>query len=164
MNAAMGSFPLEPLSRVRGMRLRKLEAALKQCREHYDAAERNRIEAAARREQSARQRQDFAETSWRELFDHGQPTGEAMSRHEYRLAWLDQVIMQRQAELEMHARECAEAKATLDAAAAAWRQARSKLDALGEMKQGWLRDARNQRALREEHSMEELLLGQTTTR
>jgi flagellar biosynthesis chaperone FliJ len=146
------------------MRLRKLEAALRQCREHYDAAERQRVEAASRWEQSARQRQDFAETSWRELIDHGQPTGEAMSRHERRLAWLDQVIMQRRTELDTRTRECAEAKATLETAIATWRQARSKLDALGEMKQGWLRDARNQQTLREENNMEELLLSQIATR
>jgi flagellar biosynthesis chaperone FliJ len=157
-------FPLEPLCKVRGMRLRKLEADLKACREQWNAAEQLRLEAVARWEQAVQQRQDFAEASWKALFDEGLPTGEAMSRHERHLAWLDQIIVQCHAELEQRSRECAEAAAALEQASAAWRRAHNKLDALGEMKQEWLRESRNQQALREEHSLEELMLRRTTSR
>lgn len=164
MSDGAGKFPLEPLCAVRDMRLRKLEADLKACRALWHAAERQRVEAVERWEQSMRQRQDFAEASWRELFDSGTPTGEAMRRHEHHLAWLDQIIVQRHAEVEQRARECDEAAATLELAAAAWRRAHSKLDALGEMKQEWLRQSRSQQALRDEHSLEELMQRRTTSR
>jgi hypothetical protein len=159
-----GKFPLEPLCTVRTMRLRKLEAALRACREKWNVAEGRRVEAKDRWEQSVRQRQDFAEASWKELFDGSAPTGEAMNRHERRVALLDQIIAQRQAELEQHERECAAAAAELDEAATAWRHAHSKLDALGEMKQEWQREVRSRQGLREEHSLEELMQRQTTQR
>lgn len=157
-----GKFPLEPLCAVRSMRLRKLEAELRACREQWNAAEQRRVEARQGWEQSVQQRQDFAEASWKELFEHGAPTGEAMSRHERHLALLDQIILQRLAESEQCTRVCAEAAAALEQAAMAWQQANSKLDALGEMKQEWQRQSRNQQALREEHSLEELMLRRTT--
>jgi flagellar biosynthesis chaperone FliJ len=157
-------FPLEPLCKVRGMRLRKLEADMKACREQWNAAEQLRLEAVERWEQATWQRDDFVEASWKKLFGSGMPTGEAMSRHERHLAWLDQLITQRHAELEKCSRECNEAAAALEVAAAAWRRAHSKLDALGEMKQEWLREARSKQALHEEHSLEELMLRRTTSR
>ena len=164
MSTGTGPFPLEPLCAVRAMRLRKLEADLKACRERWRAAEQQRIEASERWEQSVQQRQHFADASWRELFDQGLPTGEAMRRHEHRLAWLDQIIVQTHAELEQRSRDCDEATAALELAATAWRRAHSKLDALGELKQEWLQQARNQQALREEHGLEELMLRRTTSR
>lgn len=164
MSASAAKFPLEPLCTVRAMRLRKLEADMKACREQWNAAEHLRIEASERWEQSVQQRQQFTESSWKELFDKGPPTGEAMTRHERHLAWLDQIIVQRQAELELCARACAEAAAALDLAATAWRRAHNKLDALGEMKQEWLQQSRSQQALREEHHLEELMLGRITSR
>ncbi|WP_266167803.1 hypothetical protein [Dyella subtropica] len=154
-------FPLEPLCTVRGIRLHKLEAALRHCREQYERAEHQRLEAAARCEQATQERQAFAETSWRQLLEGGQLLGEALNKHERHLALLDQQIQQRHAELETSERERAQAKAAMEEAATAWQQARNKLDALGEMKQGWLREARNQQALREEHSVEELMLSHT---
>jgi hypothetical protein len=157
-------FPLEPLCTVRGIRLRKLEAELKACRERWNAAEQLRIETLQQWEKAVQQRQDFADASWKELFDQGTPTAEAMRRHEHHLAWLDQIIVQRHAELERRSRECAEAAAALDVAATAWRSAHSKVDALGEMKQEWLQQSRSQQALREEHSLEELMLRRTTLR
>ena len=39
------TFPLEPLCTVRGIRLRKLEAELKACRERWQTAENLRVEA-----------------------------------------------------------------------------------------------------------------------
>jgi len=164
MSTSAGQFPLEPLCTVRAMRLRKLEADLKASRERWRAAEQRRVEANGHWEQSVQARQDFADASWRKLFDKSLPTGEAMSRHERRLAWLDQVIAQTHAELEQRSRECAEATAAMELAATAWRRAHSKLDALGEMKQEWLQQARNQQALREEHGLEELMLRRTTSR
>lgn len=159
-----GKFPLEPLCAVRTVRLRKLEAVLRACRERWNAAERQRIEASARWEQAVQQRQDFAQTSWSELFGSAMPTGEAMARHECHLALLDQIIRQRLTELEERTLECTAAAAELDEAASAWRQAHSKLEALGEMKQEWQREARSQQGLREEHSLEELMQRQTTPR
>ncbi|RUL79052.1 hypothetical protein [Dyella choica] len=164
MSAGPDKFPLEPLCRVRGIRLRKLETEMKACREHWSDAERQRIEATQQWEQSVRQREGFAETSWRELFDQGAPTGEAMNRHECHLAWLDQLIVHKHAELEQRTRASSEAAAALDLASAAWRRAHGKVEALGEMKQDWLRQTRSQEALREEHGLEELALRQITSR
>jgi hypothetical protein len=158
------TFPLEPLCTVRGIRLRKLEAELKACRERWQAAENLRVEALQQWEQAVQQRQTFADTSWKELVEQGTPTAEAMRRHEHHLAWLDQLIVQRHAELERRSRECAEAEAALDVAATAWRSAHSKVDALGEMKQEWLQQSSSQQALREEHNLEELMLRRTTLR
>jgi len=103
-------FPLELLCTVRDIRLRKLETELKACRERWRAAEQLRVEAMQQWEQAVQQRQDFAGASWKELFDQGTPTAEAMRRHEHHLAWLDQIIVQRHAELERRSRECAKPK------------------------------------------------------
>ena len=159
-----GKFPLEPLCAVRTVRLRKLEAALRACRDKWNLAERLRVEAGTCSEQAVQQRQDFAEASWSDLFDGAAPTGEAMARHERHLALLDQIVAQRLAELEERTLESTTAAADLDEAVSAWRQAHSKLEALGEMKQEWQREARSQQGLREEHSLEELMQRQTTPR
>ncbi|MBE1161430.1 hypothetical protein [Dyella acidiphila] len=164
MSDGTGKFPLEPLCTVRGMRLRKLEAELKACRAHWSAAEQQRAEAAERCAQTVQQRQDFAARSWRELFEQGAPTAEAMRRHEHHLALLDQLIAQCQAELAQRTRERDDAAAALDLAATAWQRAHHKLDALGELKQEWLRQTRSRQALHEEHGLEELMLRQTRSR
>ena len=75
-----------------------------------------------------------------------------------------QHISQRRIELETRERDCAEAQTALDLAATAWRQARNKLNAVDEMKQGWLREMRSRVELREEHSLEELSLRQIPLR
>lgn len=164
MSASVSKFPLESLRSVREIRLRKLETEMKACRERWAVAERRRIEATERWEQSLQHRENFAASSWREMLDKGSPTGAALNRHERHLALLDQVVRQLRTETETRTHECAAATEALDQAAAAWRRARSKLDALGEMKQEWLREAQSQQALREEHSLEELMLRRTTLR
>ncbi|KRE94446.1 hypothetical protein ASG87_17740 [Frateuria sp. Soil773] len=157
-------FPLEPLRHVRDIRLRALESALQRCRARHDEAERQRAAAQAQLEQAQADRQSFATSSWRDLFDDGVPTALAMARYERHLALLDHGIGASRLVLAERERECAEAAAELEAAAAAWRQARRKLDAVGELKQGWLREARNRIEWREEQSLEELLLHQAPAR
>lgn len=156
-----GKFPLEPLCTVRGIRLRVLEAELKRCRELHDQAEQQYLAAADALALARQSRQDFAAASWQQLFDSHNPTGSAMDRHERHLALLDQVIEERKATLANCEQACAETRAALDQAVAAWRQGRNKLDAVGEMKQEWQREIRSRQELHEEHSLEELLLRQT---
>lgn len=151
-------FPLEPLRNVRDIRLRALETELQRCRALHAEAEQRRIDAQVQLEQAQIDRQLFATSSWRDLFDDGVPTALAMSRYEHHLALLDHGIGQNRLALDERERESTEALAQLDVASAAWRQARRKLDAVGELKQGWLREARNRIEWREEQSLEELLL------
>lgn len=155
-----GKFPLEPLCLLRDIRLRGVEAELRCCRELYDQAEGERLAASEALAQALRLRCEFAENSWKELFDQRCPTGSAMDRHERHLALLDHGIEQRQAALVACEEVSSEARRVLDAALAAWRKARSKLDAVGEMKQEWQRSARSQQERLEEQNLEELALRQ----
>ncbi|WP_426702937.1 hypothetical protein ACPPVV_08055 [Rhodanobacter sp. Col0626] len=155
-----GKFPLEPLCLLRGIRLRGFEAELRSCRERYDQVEGERLAAVESLAQTLRLRSEFAENSWRKLFERNCPTGSAMDRHERHLALLDQGIVEHQAHLVACEQVSDDARLMLDAALAAWRKARSKLDAVGEMKQEWQRSARSQQERLEEQSLEELALRQ----
>lgn len=153
-----GKFPLEPLRTVRDIRLRALENELKLWRERHAQASAERDAADERLRQATFTRQDFADRAWTGMFAGGAPTGLAMDRYERHLALLDHEISQRRAELDTRERECAEALEQLEGAAAAWRHARGKLDAVDEMKQGWLREVRGRIEWSEEQNLEELFL------
>ena len=157
-----GKFPLEPLCTLRDIRLRTIEAELRRCRECFDRAETQRIAAVDALDAAQNTRKNFAEDSWKQLFDHQHPTGSAMDRHERHLALLDQNIEEHQAILNSCEQASAEAGAALEEALAHWRKARSKLDAVGEMKQEWQRTVRNHQEQREEQSLEELALRQAS--
>lgn len=158
-----GKFPLEPLCLLRGIRLRGFETELRRRRERYDQVEGERLAAVESLAQALRLRSEFAENSWKQLFDRNCPTGQAMDRHERHLALLDQGIEERQAELTAREEVSSQARLELDVALAAWRKARSKLDAVGEMKQEWQRSARSQQERVEEQNLEELVLRQVPT-
>lgn len=158
MNQGARQFPLESLRAVRGIRLLALEAELQRCRERHAQAERQRDDAQRSLEQARHERENFAVDSWARLMEEGGPTALAMDRHERRLTLLDHTIDQCKLTCELQNATCEEARAASEAAARAWRQARSKLDAVDEMKQGWLRDLRGRDELREEHNLDELLL------
>ncbi|MGO4702941.1 hypothetical protein [Dyella sp. 2RAB6] len=158
-----GSFPLEPLRTVRGIRLHALETELKQCRERHRLTEEDRAAADERLQQATFARQDFADRAWTGMFANGAPTALAIDRYERHLALLDHQIVQRRAELDEREIACAQTQDALDRAAAAWRQARGKLDAVDEMKQGWLREMRGRIEWSEEQSLEELFLRRAPT-
>jgi flagellar biosynthesis chaperone FliJ len=161
MSAA--KFPLEPLRTVRGIRLRALEGELKRCRECLVQAEQVRAAAEQCLEQATAARQDFADRGWTGMFGGGTPTALAIERYERHLALLDQQLAQHRIELDARSRDCADAQTALDQALATWRQARGKLDAVDEMKQGWLREARSRAELIEEQNLEELSLRRAPT-
>lgn len=158
-----GTFPMEPLRTVRGIRLRALESALQQCRERHAVAEQEREAAEEHVRQATFARQDFAERAWTGMFAAGTPTALAMDRYERHLALLDQHIAQRRGELAVCEQAAAETQAALEQAAAAWRRARNKLDAVDQMKQEWLRERRSQAEASEERNLEELFLRQVST-
>ncbi len=158
-----GKFPLEPLRTVRDIRLRALESELKLWRERHRTAEAERDAAQERLSQATFAREDFADRAWTGMFAGGAPTALAADRYERHLSLLDHEIGQRHAELDLRERECAEALEQLEGAAAAWRQARGKLDAVDEMKQGWLRERRSRIEWSEEQSLEELFLRRAPT-
>ena len=158
-----GKFPLEPLRTVRGIRLHALETELKQCRERHRLADEERMAADERLQQETFARQDFADRSWTGMFANGTPTALAIDRYERHLALLDHQLVLRRAELDQREIACAQAQDALDRAAAAWRQARGKLDAVDEMKQGWLREMRGRIEWSEEQNLEELFLRRAPT-
>jgi len=158
-----GKFPLEPLRTVRGIRLHALETELKQCRERHRLAEEERAAADQRLQQDSFARQDFADRAWTGMFAHGAPTALAIDRYERHLALLDHQIVLRRAELDEREIACAQTQDALDRASAAWRQGRGKLDAVDEMKQGWLREMRGRIEWSEEQNLEELFLRRAPT-
>ena len=159
---SVGKFPLEPLCTLRGIRLKAIEAELRRCRQHFDEVEAQRLEAVDALDSARRMRQTFADASWQQLFEDGGPTGSAMDRHERHLALLDHAIEEHHAALQACEQVSAEAATALDGTLAFWRKARSKLDAVGEMKQEWQRTIRNHEDRREEQNMEELVLRQAS--
>ncbi|HEX7816403.1 hypothetical protein [Dyella sp.] len=160
MSRQSAHFPLEPLRTVRGIRLHALESEMKRCRECHAQAQHQWDEAEDALMLARQVREDFAVRSWAALFESGVPTALAMDRHERHLALLDHTIVQRHIERDARAATCEEARQAAELAAQAWRLARNKLDAVDEMKQGWLRDVRGHEERREEHNLEELLLRQ----
>lgn len=158
-----GKFPLEPLRTVRDIRLRALENELKLWRERHRLAEAERDASDERLRQATFSRQDFADRAWTGMFASGTPTALAIDRYERHLSLLDHEIAQCREELATRERACAEALEQLEGAAAAWRQARGKLDAVEEMKQGWLREMRGRIEWSEEQNLEELFLRRAPT-
>ena len=154
----MSRFPLEPLYAVREIRLRALEQALQAAREVRDQAARQHRQAELRLQEAGEQRARFAADGWRALFAQGAPSGAATAGYERHLQLLDHRIAQARAELDASAQALAEAQAAFDTAAAAWRRSRGKLDAIGTLKQDWLRASRGRSEAREEQGLEELLL------
>lgn len=151
-------FPLQPLLSVREMRTRSLENELQRCRREQAEAEARRDQARDELRRAGEERDAWRIDTWRGLFEGGAPTGLATARYKQHLALLDQRIVQLRVALEAREKELAQAVQAVEAAATVWRKAWRKLDAVGQMKQGWLREEQDRTEQREEMAMEELMV------
>lgn len=157
MNAKT-TFPLEPLLSVRDMRVRSLENDLRRCRREQAEAEARRNDADQALQKAVGERDTYRISTWRQLFEGGTPTGLATARYKHHLTLLDQRIGQLRQALACREKELAKTVEAVEAAAQVWRKAYRKLDAVEQMKQGWLRDESDCAEQREELAMEELLM------
>lgn len=153
----MNRFPLEPLSRVRNVRLRAALARAGEVRAAFDAAVNERDEIAQRLVAARRHRANYQAAWIREMAGDVHPVSWVRRRERY-LGLLDasiEEVRQSQAAAE---RQVATARAELDAALAEWRRVQAKCDALQSMRHEWQARQRNEQERREEQAVEELRL------
>lgn len=156
MPAVSRTFPLEPLRTVRTIRVRTHLAELQRRRREHADAEAQRERAAEQLQQARDARAAYCARAWRGLLADGSLTALATDRHEKRLALLDQQIEHLVDVLDSRERTAAETLAEVETAAAAWRQAHRKLEAVEEMRRRWQQQANTHAELQEERGLEEL--------
>lgn len=156
----MSRFPLEPLSRVRNVRLRTAVARVAEVRAAFDATVNARDEIAQRLVAARRHRVDYQAGWIREMAEGAHPVS-WIKRHERYLELLDasiEEVRQSQAAAEQ---QVAAARAELDAALAEWRRVQAKCDALQSMRREWQAGQRCEQERRDEQAVEELRLARS---
>lgn len=153
----MSRFPLEPLSRVRNVRLHCALARVAERRAAFDAAVQARDEIA-RRLQAAQAHRVNYRNGWTREMAAGVHPASWIRRHERHLDFLDASIREVQRGLEIAGQHVSDAHSELVQAVAEWRQVQSKCDALQSMREEWRASQRSDRERREEQAVEELRL------
>lgn len=153
----MSRFPLEPLSRVRNVRLRCALARVAERRVAFDAAVQVRDEIARRLQAAQAHRGNYRDGWTREMAADAHPA-DWIRRHERHLDFLDASIREVQQGLETAVQQVSDAQSELELALAEWRQVQSKCDALQSMREAWQASRRSSLERREEQAVEELRL------
>lgn len=153
----MNGFPLEPLSRVRSVRLRAAVARVAEGRAAFDATVNERDEIAQRLVAARKHRVNYQAAWVREMAEDAHPAS-WIERHERYLELLDASIEEvRQSQVAAEQRVVA-ARAVLDTALAEWRRVQAKCDALQSMRREWQVEQRREQERHEEQAVEELRL------
>lgn len=153
----MNGFPLEPLSRVRSVRLRAAVARVAEVRAAFDAIVNERDEIAQRLVAARTHRVNYQAGWIREMAEGAHPVT-WIKRHERYLELLDASIEEVQRAQAAAEQRVAAARAELDAALAEWRRVQAKCDALQSMRRDWQVEQRCEQERREEQAVEELRL------
>lgn len=153
----MNRFPLEPLSRVRNVRLRCAQALVAERRAAFDETSAVRDDIAQRLQAAQAHRVDYRADWAREMAEAAHPAG-WIKRHERHLELIDAGIGEVRERLAASEEKVAEARAELDDALAEWRRVQSKCDAIDSMREDWKSRQRVEQERREEQAVEELRL------
>lgn len=153
----MSRFPLEPLSRVRSVRLRAALSRVGEARTAFDTCVNERDEIAQRLVAARKHRVSYQAAWIRELAADAHPVS-WVKRHERYLELLDASIQEVSQSQLAAEQKVAAARAVLDVALAEWRRVQAKCDALQSLRREWQVQQRCEEARREERAVEDLRL------
>lgn len=158
----MSRFPLDPLCKVRALRLQNALRAVRECRAALDAAEAVRDEAAQRLH-AAIQHHDEYRDQWLREMSRGTHGAAWIKRHERHLILLETDIEQLRQRLAEAEDDVQRARAALDEALAAYRRMQAKADALQSYRQTWSAQQHQEQERRDERAVEDLRLPRGAT-
>ncbi|HEY0179084.1 MAG TPA: hypothetical protein VGC30_05570 [Dokdonella sp.] len=152
----MKRFPLEPLSRVRDLRLEAAQRRVAECRDEVARAEQRREQARTARGKLVEQRRNHQRERERELSGTDALAPGRLARGERYRAWIDAEIVKCEAILASADAAVAQAEAKLAEELAALHRAQAKVDALQTFRQEWASGVQRERERQEEQAGEEL--------
>jgi len=159
----MKRFPLEPLSRVRDLRLEAAQKLVSERRAELARAERQ-LEVARQSRLDVGQRRAGHQLACQEaMSDPTTLVADWFERAERHRAWLDSEILRTDGIAAGAQQEVARAEARLAEEIAALRRAQAKVDALQTFRGEWHRGVQRERERQEEQASEELFRPSTGT-
>lgn len=152
----MKRFPLEPLTRVRDLRLEAAQKRVTECRAVVARAEQKRDAAKQARSDVGDRRRAHLLACQNALDDPQKLAPDWLERAERHRLWLDGEIVKSDAAVAAAEREVAQAQAKLQEEIAQLRRAQAKVDALQNFRGDWTRKQQADEERREEQDGEEL--------
>jgi|GEM_PF-2070302 hypothetical protein len=152
----MKRFPLEPLKRVRDLRLEAAQRVVAERRAELARAERQLEVARQARTDIGRRRAGHLAACEAAMSDPATLVADWFERAERHRAWLDSEILRADGVIAGAEQEVARAQARLAEEIAALRRAQAKVDALETFRGEWQRGVQRERERQEEQASEEL--------
>jgi YscO-like protein len=152
----MKSFPLEPLSRVRALRLEAARRLVAERRAELVQAELRREQARQARSDVVDRRRHHQHACEAAMSAVDQLVADWFERAERHRAWLDNEIVKNDAFVATAELEVVKAQKRLDEEIAALRRLQAKFDALQTFRGEWQRGQQREQEQREERDGEEL--------
>ncbi len=152
----MKRFPLEPLTRVRDLRLEAAQKRVAECRADVALAEQARERARQARSDVGDRRDAHQQSCESAIGDPQRMAPDWLERAERHREWLDNEIVRGDAAVAAAEREVAQAEAKLREEIARLRAAQAKVDALENFRGEWTRKSQAEQERREEQDGEEL--------
>ncbi len=152
----MKRFPLEPLSRVRDLRLDAQQKRVTECRNEVQQAEQLLQKALKMRSDVFDRRSAHQNTCHEALLDPQHLAPGWLERAERHREWLDNELIKGTAIVAQAERLVEQAQERLREEVAKLRAAQAKVDALENFRGEWTRQVQNEEERREEQDGEEL--------
>jgi len=152
----MKNFPLEPLSRVRALRLEAAQRLVAERRNELALAEQRREQARQARSDVVDRRRHHQQACEAAMNAPDQLVADWFERAERHRAWLDNEIVKNDAFVATAELEVVKAQQRLDEEIVALRRLQAKFDALQTFRGEWQRGQEREQEQREERDGEEL--------
>ncbi|HEY0233341.1 MAG TPA: hypothetical protein VGC55_18985 [Dokdonella sp.] len=152
----MKSFPLEPLSRVRALRLEAAQRLVAERRAELAQTENRRDQALQARSDVVDRRRHHQRACEVAMNASDQLVADWFERAERHRAWLDNEIVKNDAFVATAEQEVVKAQRRLEEEIAALRRLQAKFDALQTFRGDWQRGQQREQEKREERDGEEL--------
>jgi len=159
----MKRFPLEPLSRVRDLRLEAEQRLVTACRAELAKAEQRLEMARKARGEIADQRVRHQQACQAAMSDPSTLVADWFDRAERHRNWLDAAIVRGDAAIAGAMEDVEKARMKLAEQIAVLRRAQAKVDALQAFRGEWQRGERREQERQEEQASEELFRAATGT-
>lgn len=151
----MKRFPLEPLCRVRDLRLEAIQKRVAECRAEVTRAEQRRDLAKQTRSDVGDRRRAHLQACQDALEDPQRMAPDWLERAERHRLWLDGEIVKSDAAVAAAEKEVVQAEAKLREEIVQLRRAQAKVDALEKFRGDWSRRSQAEQERREEQDGEE---------
>lgn len=152
----MKRFPLEPLCRVRDLRLEAIRKRVAECRAEVQRAEQLRDQAKQARSDVGDRRRAHLHACEHAIDDPERLAPGWLERAERHRQWLDNEIVKSDAVLATAEKQVVQVQAKLHEEMVLLRRAQAKVDALENFRGDWSRQRQHEQERREEQDGEEL--------